>query len=78
METFAREPVSAENGAESFRALKCRMDELRRPSDPPVELPSATMADGHPPELGAAAAVMRSTADRFDAILSDESLLSRD
>lgn len=39
------------------------------------ELVSATMAErGTRPSLRAAAAVMRSTADRFDAILSDVSL----
>ena len=40
-----------------------------------TELPSATMADSDTrPSLRAAAAAMRSTADRFDAIPSDVSL----
>ena len=47
----------------------------RSPGPASGELLSATMADSDTRRsLGAAAAVMRSTADRFDAILSDVSL----
>ena len=44
-------------------------------AQPSGELLSATMADGDiRPSLRAGAAVLRSTADRFDAVLSDASL----